>query len=284
MQLQSIDRFVTDRSVSSVPLPLARSKTPASESHAIQRFFDALPLHLVIHQMDVLPQHLHHITRLVLSDASHVYLQVSPPANAPLLRHERQYLETEARMLYLLQDFGLPLAQVLYYDPTPSTLGAPFLLTTGLYGTSLAEAWPFISSTNRTYIECQLAAYSAKIMCITSSMFGSVSRVEAGQGHRSWPQAFHTMVADVLRDGEDAFVNLPYTTIREAMDKAQSALTGVQHASLVIPGFGKRENVLVDDRPGGDMVVVGLLDFKGAFWGDSDMVTGRASGSVKGLM
>ena len=86
------------------------------------------------------------------------------------------------------------------------------------------------------------------------------------------------MLGSVLKDGEDMSVNLPYASIRAAVAKVEGALDVVKEARLCIPGFGAAANVFVEERAG-EVKVVGLVDFKSAFWGDAAFMRGMIYGS-----
>lgn len=89
------------------------------------------------------------------------------------------------------------------------------------------------------------------------------------------------MLGSVLKDGEDAFVNLPYGQIREGVEASECSLDEVNEARLVVLGFGDASNVLVNENNGD---VTGLVDFKRSIWGDKDWGNGEAKGSIKGLL
>lgn len=77
------------------------------------------------------------------------------------------------------------------------------------------------------------------------------------------------MLESLLKDGEDAYLNLPYSTIREAVVHAGSFLEDVTVARLVIIGFGDSQDVLIEDTSNGTHIT-GLLGFKRPIWGDSE--------------
>ena len=95
------------------------------------------------------------------------------------------------------------------------------------------------------------------------------------------------MLSSVLKDGEDIFVNLPYASIRATVAQVENVLDEVVEAKLCVPGLGAAANVLVEERAG-DLKVVGLVDFKSAFWGDPVIVRRTAHGGwpkdTKGLL
>ncbi|MCJ1375870.1 hypothetical protein MMC20_007107 [Loxospora ochrophaea] len=237
--------------------------------------------HLLVMQMEHLPEHLHQVRLLHISDGSRLILKVSPPANVPLLRNERQYLETEALALSFLARSGLPIAKVLRHENSGRMLGSPFLLTTHLSGISFAESLPFLSRTDRLSVERQLSVLVSTISQHSSPVFGSVYLVSSNQGYRRWREAFRSMLESVLRDAEDMFVNLPYSQIREQLVKAEGSLDEVREARLVIPGLSDPGNVLVDRQT---KEITGVMDFTRALWGDVELMKDGEEESVRSLL
>jgi hypothetical protein len=95
--------------------------------------------------------------------------------------------------------------------------------------------------------------------------FGSLQRVAAGAGRRSWRESFCALLESVLRDAEDMFVHLPYAEIRHELARLSSALDEVTLPRLVVAGFGRPSHVLLDET---SKQVSGVVDFSSAFWGD----------------
>ena len=236
---------------------------------------------LTIQQIEDLPNHLHRIRLVRLSNGSRLILKLTPSCATPLLRHERHFLETEALTLSLLAKSGLPTPRVLKHDSQGALLTSPFLLTTHLYGSSYAEARPYLSRADRLGIERQLRVLTTTIAQHKSTSFGPVSLVWTGRGHKRWREAFLSMLESVLRDGEDMLVSLPYTQIREQVAKAERALDEVEDARLVVLALRDPNNLLIDART---KEVTGLLDFGLAIWGDVEMGEGKDAGGTRGLL
>ncbi|MCJ1414544.1 hypothetical protein MMC32_000871 [Xylographa parallela] len=236
---------------------------------------------LAIQRVEDVPSRLHPVRLLHLSDGSRLTLKTNPSAATPLLKGERMDLETEAHSLMILAQSGLPIPKVLTHDVSGKLLGSPFLLTNRLPGTKLATLLPHLSRPERMDIDRQLSDIESTMAQHLSPAFGSIAAVYYGQGFKRWRDAFKSMLGSVLKDGEDMFVNLPYTQLRDMVAKAESSLDEVQEARLIVLDLGDPENVLVDDRT---KEVTGLIDFRKALWGDIDMVTGDASTSLRGLL
>jgi len=237
--------------------------------------------HVTIHRMENVRGRLHPVRFLQLSDGSRLVLKSNATAATPLLKSERQDLESEAQSLMILADSGLPVPTVLRHDASPRALGSPFILTNRLPGVQLSTILPLLSRAERMYIDRQISDVETVMAQHTSSTFGPVALVSSGHGFKRWREAYKSMLGSVLKDGEDMFVNLPYPQIREQVARAESSLDEVHEARLIVMDLGDPETVLVDERT---KEVTGLVDFKKALWGDVEMVTRDTMTSARGLM
>ena len=259
---------------------ILRSTTPVQS--LIEKIL--VPLHLTVYQMEDISSHLHRIRLIRLSNGSSLVLKVSPAQAVPLLRHEIYSLDSEALTLSLLAKSSLPVPRVLRHDASCAHIGSPFLLATHLSGISYASVSQYLSRSERAGIERQLKSLSGVISQHTSSIYGPygpVSLVASNQGHKSWREAFVAMLESVLMDGEDMMVSLPYSQIREHLSRHKSVLDPIEEAKLVVLGFGRPENVLIDRKTN---EVTGLLDFGRAIWGDWEMEDLEKRQGRKGLL
>ena len=216
-----------------------------------------------------LPGHLHPIHIIHFSNDARLVVKSSPPPWTPLLRHESAQLATEAAALSLLAKSSLPIPELVRYEPLDPHVESSFLLTVYLSGISYASIRPDLTAIERAGIARQIRSVNEVITQYTSPTFGPLSRVAGGRGFETWDEAFSAMVEDVLMDGEDMLVALPFTEIRHLMKRMARLFQEVQPARLVVRGLGEEQNVLVD---GQTHAVVGLVDLGLAFWGDGEWV------------
>ena len=236
---------------------------------------------LVVQYIEDLPNHFHQVRLLHLSNGSRLVLKVSPPASVPLLKHERQALETEALALSLLDQSGLPIPSIVRHEKSGKSLGSPFLITTSLRGLSLADVLPIMNRSDRLAIERQISTLEMEIAQHVSLTYGPMPLVSSGQGHVTWREAYKAMLESVLKDAEDVFLNLPYSQIREQVARTEGALDEVQEARLIVLGLGDAENILIDERTN---EITGIIDFNNALWGDAEMGTDRGATGTRGLL
>ena len=233
---------------------------------------------LLVSHLEKLPDHLHNLCLIHLSNGARLISKTSPPPETCLLRTESTYLDNEAIVLELLVNTGLPVPRLIYFD---RRTGRQLLLTAFLPGTKYAQIRPNITKAERANVENQIGAIQSQLGQLTSDAYGPVGWVKAGQGFGTWREAFTSMFESILMDGEDMLVHVPYFQIREAISRWESYLEDVTKPRLVVRGLSKPENVLIDRKT---KRVTGLLDFGQALWADAAMNEERRSGNIKGLL
>ncbi|KAF2400075.1 hypothetical protein EJ06DRAFT_582640 [Trichodelitschia bisporula] len=203
---------------------------------------------------------LHTLHLLQTSDGPSV-LKTPAPSATHLLRHETAAIASEANVLTLLSRARLPtLPSTLAYDPSGTTsLPGPLLLRAFLSGTPYPSVQ--LPAQTRARLEGQLGAILAAVCGTRLGAFGSTPAVWAGRGARSWSAAFAGLVEQVLRDGEDVLLVLPYERIRGHVAAFSSALDAITDARCVPLGLDE-SGILVEER-GGEWWVTGLLGWGG---------------------
>lgn len=257
-----------------------------TSSLRLQRTIRQTMLHpsIAVARTEVLPNHLHEINLIHLSDGSRLALKAGPSPVALLLRHERCMLDNEALTLQILARSNLPVPRLFKYDRSGTRLGSPFLLTTFLPGTSYAAERTRLSASERADVDNQLRLLMAAIgQHVPSSprSFGPVALSAANQGHLTWREAFKAMLESVLMDAEDQIVNLPYAQIRDELARCEGSLDDIEEPRLVVMGLCEPRNVLIDRQTNS---ITGLLDFGMALWGDWHLSAVEQAAGSKGLL
>lgn len=251
-------------------MPSAYHDAPAVEYDEYRRLDAVLsllfPSTVRVQQSQNITGHLHSLRGLKLSNGLSLLLKGSPRPGTPLLRQERFYLETEARVLALLGQSANPcIPQLYHYDPRGSVFGSPFLLRQCVKGRSLAEMESQLNVRERNDIDRHLGFLATTIGQNVAPGFGTLQQVAIGAGKRSWREAFCSLFESVLRDAEDMFIHLPYAEIRHELVRLASALDEVTLPRLAVVGFGRSTHVLLDEE---SKQLSGVVDFSSAFWGD----------------
>ncbi|OOQ81682.1 hypothetical protein PEBR_42040 [Penicillium brasilianum] len=251
-------------------MPSLHHDLPAAEYDEYRRLDAVLsllfPSTVRVQRSQTITGHVHSLRRLTLSNGLCLLLKSSPYPGTPLLRQERFYLETEARVLALLGQSANPcIPQLYHYDPRGSFFGSAFLLRQYVKGSSLADMESRLTVRERNDIDRHLGFLATTIGQNVAPGFGSLQQVAIGAGKRSWREAFCALLESVLRDAEDMFIHLPYAELRHELVRLASALDEVTLPRLTVVGFGRSTHVLLDEE---SKQLSGVVDFSSAFWGD----------------
>ncbi|KAL2831057.1 hypothetical protein BDW59DRAFT_158003 [Aspergillus cavernicola] len=273
------------------PLPPA---SPDLETEVSERLVSVLQRHflLPIHVTRVYPLagHLHSLYLVHLSNETQLLLKCSPTPTTPLLRREHILLDTEARVLSLLNQNPIPcVPQLLHYDPLGDLLGRSLLIRHHIPGSTLEHMEGRLTALERKAIDRSLGLLVKRIAQLVSNSFGSLGQVAGGAGKKSWREAFLVLFEGILRDSEDVFINLPYGEIRCQVSRLSPALDEISVPRLVVIDFGHPSQVLVDPE---SKRLCGTSGFGTAVWGDvymakifehpsSPMLDGFGSGYTK---
>lgn len=248
-------------------IPMASSPNSPLTSTLNLPSSGTVPLVSVFRHVEKLPGHLHSIHVIHFVNDTRLVVKSSPPSRIPLLRHESAQLSTEAAVLKLLAQSSLPTAELLRYELVEADVGPSFLLTVHLSGISYAAIRHDLTRSERVEIEGEIDSFRDVITQHQSPTFGSVDRSTGGRSFETWEEAFTAMMEDVLMDGEDLLVALPFTDIRQLVRRMGPLFRDVGPARLVVRGLGQEQNVMIDRQ---SKKVTGIVDLGSAFWGDGE--------------
>ncbi|OJJ51612.1 hypothetical protein ASPZODRAFT_56548 [Penicilliopsis zonata CBS 506.65] len=238
-----------------------------SEEHQLQSILYPLFPHTVrLQRVQSLEGHLHPLRLLTLSNGVQLILKSYPRPTTALLRRERFLLETEARMLAILNQSANPcLPQLFQYDPQGAAGQSAFLLRQYVKGTTLQEMQTLLSPQERNDIDRHLGFLANMVGQHVAPLFGPLDRVASGVGSQSWREAFFALFEGVLRDAEDMFIHLPYSEIRYEISRLAPSLEQITLPRLVVIDFGHPSQVLLDQD---SRQLSGVIDLSHAIWGD----------------
>lgn len=219
--------------------------------------------------VEKLSGYLYRTYRLTTSKGFFYILRARPSQNVRLLRREEGRLEDEAGALQILSRASeLVSARLIEYHASTAVLGSSYLISGPYSGSIFADVEPSMSRQALSSIDQSLGQYVRRLSAITGSGFGPIRQVQARTGSSSWAKTFTAMLETVLRDGEDALINLPYDGMRDLARKHRSSLDKITTPRLALLELAADENVVVDVK---HHRVTGLLDLSTAFWGDPYM-------------
>jgi aminoglycoside phosphotransferase (APT) family kinase protein len=205
------------------------------------------------------------IYSISFEEGGEVVLKVSPPSDIKVLRYEKDIMNTEVKVMQLLRaSTDLPVPEVYYYDRSRTLLDIEYYFMEKIKGIAYSKVKEKLTEEQRQLIERQLGACNRKLNEIKGDRFGSLA-VEEKTGE-SWAEVFLGMVRDVLRDGEEYEVKLPYEYkhIEELFAQHKASFDKVNVPSLVHWDLHDG-NVFVNESCD---KIVGIIDFERAFYGD----------------
>ncbi|KAK0290190.1 hypothetical protein LTR91_006379 [Friedmanniomyces endolithicus] len=219
-------------------------------------------------RVETLDGYLFRTYRLTTSKDFFYLLRCRPSHNIRLLRHEEDRLEIEGITLRMLSSrmAGFS-ARLIDYHTTTIPIGSKYLISGPFEGSILADIEPSLSRQACANIDRSLGQYVRSLAAVTGASFGSI-RQAPEFGSQSWGRVFAAMLETVLRDGEDALINLPYESMKDLMRRHRACLDQITQPRLVLLELSADDNVVVDTKTDR---VTGLLDFSTAFWGDPYM-------------
>ncbi|KAL8674289.1 MAG: hypothetical protein Q9168_001282 [Polycauliona sp. 1 TL-2023] len=239
---------------------------------------------MAIVQVDVLPDRLHSVNVIHLSNGSRLVLKTGPSPIVPLLRYERSLLGNEAHAFQILARSDLPIPRILKHDPSGTQLNSPFLLSTFVPGEPFDQVQKLMKPSEQADVERQvrflIAAIGQHVPSVADT-YGPLAMASSRHRCRTWREAFLSMLESVLMDAEDLLINLPYAQIRMEVAGSDQVLDDVREARLVVPGLTEPRNVLVDRNTN---TVTGLLDFGRALWGDWQIGVPDVAVGIKGQL
>jgi hypothetical protein len=245
--------------------------------------------------------------RLTRIDQPDVVLVVAPPPQSRLMRRELDMTSSEADILSWLceQSMTSPdhVDSVLRFAPTlknytpfgSTELASPFNVLENVNGVPLASLKKPPSATQKREIDHQVGKMLGQLANKRLStgrfgMVGDVNRSEDGVfpgGASTWSAAFQVMLEDILEDGEDASVVLPYQPIRDSFEGCCHLLDEITVPCLILLNGASKWNILVEAAEHGQIQdpprVLGLLDWSSACFGDPWMTSVFSEGASSEL-
>ncbi|KAF2671789.1 hypothetical protein BT63DRAFT_180056 [Microthyrium microscopicum] len=249
----------------------------------IQSFLHYVYQHtgIEVTRVDVLPASPHKGYIITSADGNYFVLKTSPSSNTRLLRCEASSPAGEASILQRLSGpmlLNFPVPRLLSASNSSSSpLSGPYLLRSYVAGIPLSSISHRLTTYDREQIDKTVGAHLRHAVNNTSSQFGTIARIDKGDGYGSWREAFHALFEAVLRDAEDAVLTLPYQSIRHYVGLHMHHLDAVTEPRLVPLRAGTPETVLLDENR---KCVVGILSWGDVLWGDpslGEVFTGATS-------
>lgn len=200
---------------------------------------------------------------LGLEDGRRCVLKVAPPAGVRILRYERDILSAEVDALRRARaETRMPVPAVLCHDSSLELLPSPFFVMEFIEGQPFHKLRPTLNEQQQAALDRAIGGHLRDMNAIAGSDFGYYAQPAARK--TTWPDAFAAMYANVLQDGLDAGVSLPYDDLRPLPEKYAAALAEVGQARLAHWDLWDG-NIFVDPAT---LQITGIIDFERVLWAD----------------
>lgn len=191
-------------------------------------------------------------------------LRCTPPSSVQLLRLEERQVQNEVAALQALKGRSDHIhTRVIDYQHDRTRHGFLYNVTGPFTGNILGNIEEQLSDDRKSVLETGLGRFMQHLSTIIGPSFGPLHR--APLLPQTWSAVFTGALQSLLRDGEEALVDLPYHAIRNMLHQHRSSLDRIATPRLVILDAISHANVVVSDSHDR---VTGLLEYSTAMWGD----------------
>lgn len=195
-----------------------------------------------------------------------VILKVGVIPDTTLLTYERDIMPVEVECYRMIREqTTVPVPEVLAYDFSKRYIESNYFFMTELKGEPFSKVMKKMGQENADRIREELAGYLYQIHGVKGKYFGYFTKDERRQ-YSTWKEAFFHMFRQILADGREHRVKLPYARIMAALQRYEGCLEDVREPSLV--EYDCHEGNIFVKKTGDSYTIEGILDFERAFWGD----------------
>ena len=195
-----------------------------------------------------------------------VILKVGVIPDTTLLTYERDIMPVEVECYRMIREqTTVPVPEVLAYDFSKRYIESNYFFMTELKGEPFSKVMKKMGQENADRIREELAGYLYQIHGVKGNYFGYFTKDERRQ-YSTWKEAFFHMFRQILADGREHRVKLPYARIMAALQRHDGSLEDVREPSLV--EYDCHEGNIFVKKTGNSYTIEGILDFERAFWGD----------------
>jgi len=264
MPARHTNLLANDTSSREMALNQPSSQTKQSMQKLLFSFYYTSP-NLEISRIDPLPSAPHRAYILTTNNGYYT-LKMAPPSGARIMRHESECPTAEGKILNLIEGSNIPIPKVIGEDSGKRNhVRSPFLLRIYIPGDPLSSVAHRFTSFDLAQIDQKVGRYIRLATNFKQNQFGPSSKVLAGQGLSNWRTAFQTLMEMALRDAEDVYLSIPFTSIRGWVGHHLGKLDVVKEAHLVPLRSGSPDTVIVDSNSN---TLVGIVGWTDVVWGD----------------
>lgn len=190
-------------------------------------------------------------------------LKVASDAQVKVMRHEREYVPTEAQMLRTLHEkTTIPMPELIYYDDSAEICDVPYFFMSFLEGKPLSECGD-VNEEQRECIKGQMGDITKQICTLEAPVYG-IPNIEESYCRRN--SEFVYLLFDwLLLDAEEKQVEIPGITPKQLRELIKSCAEELDSAAT--PRYIHTDtwdgNIMVRDGK-----MTGLVDYAAVLYGD----------------
>jgi aminoglycoside phosphotransferase (APT) family kinase protein len=200
---------------------------------------------------------------LQLADGRDVILKIAPPANAEVMRYERNIMATEVSTMRLVaQDPTIPVPAILFHDEDRDVCDSNYFFMERIVGDNLEQVRAGLPPQTLAAVEEQVGAIIRAVNGFEGRHFGYDGNPELRAA--TWKEAFLRIMEALLADTAVKNVQFEFSCedIRAAVHRHTGSLDEVKTPCLVHWDAWYPNFFVKDGR------INGLIDFERALWAD----------------
>lgn len=209
---------------------------------------------------------------MTLGDGREVILKVAPLPDALIMSYEKNIMYSEVMAMRLVQEHtSVPVAEVLYYDPSRTLCPSEYFFMSKLSGRSLFAMKEDGVEVDESAIQYRVGQLNREINTIVGQQFGYCGQPDLQS--RSWYEAFRWMLETAVADAraKDIDMTIDPDEMLRLLERDRDILGEVTQPTFVHWDLWDG-NIFVENGQ-----VVGLIDLERCIWADPLLEVGFRS-------
>ncbi len=199
------------------------------------------------------------------AEPKNMVLKVAPKAGARVLTYEKDIMRAEVQLCSIYARSGIPVPRVIHSDFTHKHCESDYFFMEKLSGRTYFDMKKLLAPSVIDSLKEEIGAYMAKMHTIKGNYFGYIKSDESFH-HEWWADAFEAFINDIIRDGKEAGVRLPYRRVLKTFEPNWKHLAEV-HSPVLVNFDIWEKNIFVAEKDG-KYEIEAFIDHERAFFGD----------------
>lgn len=201
---------------------------------------------------------------LIETEQNKVVLKLSAPKGTVVMRHEREYVPVEAKMLKIFEEkLNIPAPKLIFFDDTETICPVSYFFMTFIKGTPLTEMWANLSKNEISEIKFNLGEICGKISSLKADKFGIPDMPETYTSSNY--EFIITLFQMLFKDISDKNIFVPEAAEKEMLNmlkKCEAALSECKQPVYTHTDTWDGNLMIYNNR------LEGLIDYAAVLYGD----------------